>query len=117
HGPKCWIVTAIVGAIVGLGISQLYVPGGDHGHALIPGPQSASGEVEPGMTHGHEDHDGHGHEAGDVDHGHDDGHGEHGIHSDEEGSGLTHPDSHHDDHHDPVVPLWLVIPFALLLGS
>ena len=137
HGPKCWVASAIVGAIVGLGLSFM-APATYH----EPSPMAADAH---GPAHGDSSGDAHGATA--DSHGPSSsatpGHGEESVGAatawgGQEGepipaSALPHTDDPHaadgghamagaEDHaHEhgpsPVIPLWLVIPFAVMLGS
>ena len=110
HGPKCWALTAVVGLILGAILSFLapasYAPA-DHQPEPVTAPahpepddlaptppQAEHPESPPPDESSHTEPAGGAHAEGD------------------------HAEAAHDDHGPaPSVPLWLVVPFALLLLS
>jgi Na+/H+ antiporter NhaD/arsenite permease-like protein len=98
HGPKCWIVTAIAGVIVGLALAFLFGPGEAHGLDVL-GPNAASGQ-----PHEQPDTPPPSDPVPEPPHDHDD---------------ASPPDHLHgaDPHESPEIPLWLLLPFALMLAS
>ncbi len=161
HGPKCWVVSILVGLLAGWGVGQVVdieqSTGGPTGGSLVrvvetrdgqehvlfpkedagssiahPGPAMATAGAlgEAGLSmptqdaDGHhddhaDDHADHGEHADESGHGHDDAsHGsDHGDHGADHGA---HGDGHGDAHHagnEAVIPIWLLIPFVVMLLS
>lgn len=119
HGPRCWLLSALLGGLLGL-----------LGSVLLPAPASAPSHSAGGEQHAplvrieQIEPDGTRYErladfsvrplSTQPDHPSPVGTGE--PERPHENSASTADPSGHA-HHAPVVPLWLCLPFALLLGS
>ncbi|MGE3108794.1 MAG: sodium:proton antiporter [Phycisphaerales bacterium] len=107
YGPKCWILSAIVGVLIGLGVVQMLPPA-----KQIPGHPAAAGEshvprVRETTPSGEEFER---LPSGEAVPWADAGPAEGAA----DGAGAA---SEHAEHAAPAIPLWLCAPFAALLAS
>lgn len=119
HGPKCWVLSAILGLALGF-VASLVLPAkhttpSDSGHAAPGGAHELVRvlQIEPGGERVERLSDLSTRPWADA-------HGEDGALGVDatNGAQVAHGGHEaHSAHHDPVIPLWLCAPFALLLGS
>ena len=137
HGPKCWLMTAIVGVVLGVVLGFVFPatfgehPGGQEQaqNPLGPSQAKANGFGHQPATDVHADPHGENQPGtdgqGTTQGGPGDGSSQAGERAEPahagDGESDAHDDGHGESHGDhgpaPTIPVWLVVPFALLLAS